>query len=48
MEVDSLEKSSNLFFFMERGAFLSTTYSKGVTRITGLIEIVHERRCLIA
>jgi hypothetical protein len=34
-------------FFMENGAFLLTTYSKGVTGTTNLIEIFHERRCLV-
>jgi len=32
---------------MENGAFLLTTHSKGVTGTTNLIEILHERRCLV-
>jgi hypothetical protein len=48
VEVDDREKSLSPFFFIENGAFLSTNYSKGVTGKTGLVEIIHERRCLIA
>ena len=46
-EVDDLEKSLSPFFFMENGAFLLANYSKGVTGTTNLIEIFHERRCLV-